>query len=64
MVGNELDPDDMLLDITHFVDGMMIKIPARYRQSSTIILQIEGGAVCTTFSTSKKIDPRKILEIL
>jgi hypothetical protein len=38
MVGNELDPDDMLIEIAHFVDSMMIKIPARYRQSSTIIL--------------------------
>ena len=64
MVGNELDPDDMLIEIAHFVDSMMIKIPARYRQSSTIILQITGGAVCSTFSTSKRIDPRKILEIL
>jgi hypothetical protein len=57
--GNEMDADDMLIEITHFVDSMMIKFPAAYRRSSTIVLQIEGGAVYGTLSTNKKMIPEK-----
>jgi hypothetical protein len=59
-----MDADDMLLEITHFIDSMMIKFPAAYRRSSTIVLQIVGDAVCRTFSTTKTIDPREILNII